>query len=131
MTRGRFPKKALDAALPKAKLRGVVLLFRQEDEYAADFEILCADRVVIVRVKRTRRLHCSVSEIEEQCTGQILRFRSLQAPLVLCRELWVWSVHGTFRFFRVENTCITEIDQDGGQLVVAVPGLNGGSKTGS
>jgi hypothetical protein len=43
----------------------------------------------------------------------------------------VWSVHGTFRFFRVENSDITEIDQDGGQLVVAVPGLTCGSKTGS
>ncbi len=58
-------------------------------------------------------------------------FRSLLAPRGLSREIWVWSVHGMFRFFRFENNCITEIDQDGGQLAVGVPGLTGGSNSSS
>ncbi len=34
-------------------MRVAFLLFRRVEECAADFEILCADRVVIVRVRRT------------------------------------------------------------------------------
>jgi len=122
MTRGRPPQKGLDDAIPVARMRGAVLHFRQEEECAADFEILSADQIIIVRVKRTRRLHCSIQEIKEQFSEPILRLRSLPASAFLYRELWVWSQYGTWRFFRLLDTGIVEIDRDGRQLVVAVPG---------
>jgi len=123
MTRGRPPQKGLDEAIPVAKLRGSILHFKQVEECAADFEILSADRIIIVRVKRTRRLHCSIPEIEKQFSEPILRLRSLPASAFLYRELWVWSQYATWRFFRLLDAGIVEIDCYGGLRVHPVTEL--------
>jgi hypothetical protein len=124
MTRGRLPQKALDDALPLAKRRGAVFHFRQEEACVADLVIVSAARIIFVRVKRTRRLYCSVGEIEEQYRESIMLFRTLPPLGSLFRELWIWSTYGKWRFFRVEETGLAEIDSNGQPVDDREPELN-------
>jgi hypothetical protein len=120
MTRGRPPQKALDDALPLAKTRGAILQFQEEDVFECDFMILSADRFSIVRIKRTKHLWCTLGEMETQFSEAIMRLRRIPASAFVSRELWVWSQYGTWRFFRVEDAGIVEVDRDG--KILTTPG---------
>jgi hypothetical protein len=121
MTRGRPPKKALDDALPIAKARGALLVFKEEPAFPCDYMFLSADRLCIVWVKRTRHLWCTPENLEAQCIETITKFRHIQSPAFLSREIWFWSPYGVFRFFRIDDAGIVELDQDGNVLVTSRP----------
>ena len=121
MTRGRPPQKALDDALPLAKMRGAILQFQQEEVFECDFMILGADRFSIVRIKRTRHLWCTLQEMEAQFSEPIIRLRRISAWAFISRELWIWSQYGIWRFFRIEDACIVELDCDGKILTTPKP----------
>ena len=128
MKRDRPTQNGLSDAIPIAKSRGAVFFFTRTKDCPADFEITSANRVAIVCVKRSRRLHCTLTEIERTFSEPIRRFRSFPTPENHCRELWLWSPYGVFRFFRVGNEGIVEIDRDGNPLVVPVPGKSTDAK---
>ena len=128
MKRDRPTQNGLEDAIPIAKSRGPVFFFTRTKDCPADFEITSANRVAIVCVKRSRRLHCILTEIEKTFSEPIRRLRSFPTPENHCRELWLWSPYGVFRFFRVGNEGIVEIDRDGNPLVVPAPGKSTGAK---
>ncbi len=119
MTRGRPPQHALDAALPIAQSRGPLMEFLDDAPLECDFKILGRDRFIVAAVKRIRNLWRTPEEIVAQCTEAIEQLRS--APAYLSREIWFWCPHGTFRFFRVEQNCIVELDVEGNVLTVLKP----------
>ena len=121
MTRGRPPQKALDEALPIAQARGDLLLFTDEPAFDCDYMFLTTDRLCIVRVKRTRHLWCTPEEMEAQCHEAIQQFRHLPAPAFVSREIWFWSPYSVFRFFRIEDAGLVELDRDGKFLVTPRP----------
>ena len=121
MTRGRPPQKALDEALPIARARGDLLEFMGEPAIDCDFMFLAPDRFCIVRIKRTRHLWCTPEGLELQCGEAIAKFRHIHAPAYLSREIWFWSQYGVFRFFRIEDTGLVELDMDGKVLVAPRP----------
>jgi len=121
MTRGRPPQKALDEALSIAQARGDLLLFRDKPAFDCDYMFLATDRFCIVRVKRTRHLWCTPGEMEAQYCEAIQQFRHLPAPAFVSREIWFWSQYGVFRFFRIEDAGLVELDRDGKILTASRP----------
>ena len=121
MTRGRPPQKALDEALPIARARGDLVEFVNEPPFACDFMFVARERFCIVRIKRTRHLWCSAEDMERQCAEGIAAFRHIRSPLYLSREIWFWSTYGVFRFFRIEDTGLAELDIDGNVLAAPRP----------
>jgi hypothetical protein len=125
MTRGRRPQKAIDVALPLAQKRGEVFPVFREKEYAADLVIVSEAWIIFVRVKRTRRLHCSIAEIENQFSETIAILRSLLQREDLIRELWICSTHERWRFFQVEPDRLVEINHEGNPVKNKEPGAAG------
>ena len=87
MTRGKRPQKAIDAALSLTMMRGAAFHVLQEKEDAVDLVIANEARIIFVRVKRIRRLHCSIAEIGNQFSEALSLLRSLPHPEYLIREL--------------------------------------------
>jgi len=131
MTRGRPPQKALDEALPIARARGDLLEFKEEPAFDCDFMFLATDRFCIVRIKRTRHLWCTPEGLEAQCPEAIEKFRHIHAPAFLSREIWFWSPYSIFRFFRIEDAGLVELDQDGKVLIASRPERATGKQTAS
>ncbi len=121
MTRGRPPQKALDEALPIAQARGDILLFTGEPAFDCDYMFLATDRLCIVRVKRTRHLWCTPGQMEAQCHEAIQQFRHLPSPAFVSREIWFWSPYGVFRFFRIDDAGLVELDEGGKVLAIPRP----------
>jgi|SRR5208337_215771 len=116
MTRGPLPKKAIDEALPVAEARGMIIFCQPGTGSVCDFVIAGAPFTAMVRVKRSRRLHCPLPEIESQFAEPLARLRLVPSLSHRCRELWVCGQYGTLRFFCVSDAGFTEIDRDGKPL---------------
>jgi hypothetical protein len=129
MTRGIPSQKALDAALHVAQARGEVMFFRQDPGTPCNFLINYAGGGVVVRVRRTRRLHCSVPEIAIQNIEPLDLLRSASLPPGITREFWLWAPSGSLRFFRVEDTGLIELDRHGEPLNSLVCGSDAGNKS--
>lgn len=126
MTRGRPPQKALDEALPIAKGRGRLMQFTDGPPFEYDYLFMSGERICCAWVRRTRRIWCSPATLESQCAEAITKYRQLPAPAALTREIWYWSPYGIFRFFRIEDDGLTEIERDGRDL--ARPARKPGAK---
>ncbi len=113
MTRGPVPQKSIDTALPVARARGLVACCTPGRESTCDFVICEPAQTVLVRVRPGRRLHCPVQEIAEQYAEPLGRLRLVPNAAGRSRELWVCGQYGTFRFFRIEDTGLFEIDRNG------------------
>jgi hypothetical protein len=116
MTRGRLPKKGLDDAILVAKARGTVMIFLHNKESLCDFMIIWNGHLVFVRVRTAMRIRGTREEIEREFRDPIMQLRYVPGPGPVIRELWVYSRHGIWRFFRIEDAGIVEICQDGTQL---------------
>jgi hypothetical protein len=116
MTRGRPPKKGLGDAILVAKARGTVMIFLQNKETLCDFMIMGNGNFVFVQVKTTGRIRGTREEIESVFRESIMRLRSFPSSGLILKELWIYSRYGIWRFFRIEDTGIVEICQDGTQL---------------
>jgi len=108
MTRGPVSEQAIEWALPLAHLRGTVYFFRKDRECPCDFQIVNSREVVFVRVRWTRCLHRPVPDLETDCHEHVLRLRAVPVSPQVCRELWICSRRGTWRFFRITETGMEE-----------------------
>jgi hypothetical protein len=90
-------------------------------ESMCDFQIRTPVHVVFVRVRRFLRILAPLAEIEAEHRNIIQLLRSFPASDSILRELWVYSKHGTYRYFRVTGTGIVEIDRAG----LTVPPVRG------
>jgi hypothetical protein len=113
MTRGRPPRKGLDAAIPIAQERGRVMEFRQTPETPCAFLIAGNGCLALVRVRKARRLHGTVAEIEEEFSDAVREARTIPCGGPVSREIWLYSRYCVMRFFRVGSTGLTELDRHG------------------
>jgi hypothetical protein len=103
-----------------AQRRGTVRRFVREPGDLCDLIILGADRVVIVRIRRTRRLHCTLQEIGQQFRESVSGLRGIASAGMMTKELWVCSYNGSWRFFRVTDDTLAELGCDGSPIVSPV-----------
>ena len=116
MTRGRHPKKGLEDAVLVAKARGTVMNFLQNRDSLCDFMIIGNGNLVVVRVRKVRRIRDTREEFEREFQDPIKGLRSFPSSGLILKELWIYSRHGIWRFFRMEDTGMIEICQDGTPL---------------
>jgi hypothetical protein len=116
MTRGRLPKKGLEDAILVAKARGAVMNFLQNRDSLCDFMIVGNDNLVVVRVRKARCIRNSREDFEREFQDPIKGLRSFPSSGLILKELWIYSRYGIWRFFRMEDTVMIEICQDGTPL---------------
>lgn len=113
MTRGRHPVRAQEEADRIAKKRGMVQHYQHEPDMLCDFTITTTVYVTHARIKRVRRLGCTAGELERHASSEIALLRSIASSPAISRELWLCSPTYAWRFFRIGDHTITEIDGDG------------------
>ncbi|HWS21206.1 MAG TPA: hypothetical protein VN227_01035 [Methanoregula sp.] len=116
MTRGRPPRQGLDDACRVATARGTVMSFVKNRENRCDFMIVGNGDLVFVQVRKARRVGTTREEMEREFCEPVMRLRSLPSSVSLTRELWTYTRYGVWRFFRIDDTAIVEICQDGNPL---------------
>lgn len=125
MRRGRRITKGLTLALPFALRRGHVMVFVAALLNLAEFLITGNGLFVLVRVRLARRIRGAIADIEHEFADAIAGLRLIPRAGPVSCELWLYSKHGTFRHFQVEESRLAEIDCWGAPLELA------GAKTGS
>ena len=112
MSRGRRPLVALSEAVHLAKKRGEVRQFMYEPGMICNFVIYCPGFTAHVRIKRISRVHCSLMWIEGEARDALTELRAIAPGTGISRELWVFLPRGAFRFFRVTETGLVELNRD-------------------
>ncbi|MDO9326016.1 MAG: hypothetical protein Q7T80_13785 [Methanoregula sp.] len=120
MTRGPRPHRALTEAIPIAQLRGVVQIAGLSPERIYDISIISRLPIAFIRVMFASRILGAVSEIGDDFKDEIDQLRIIARDKAVSAELWLRSKHGTWRFFLVTASGLTEIDRDGKQLAAGV-----------
>lgn len=121
MTRGRPPLVAQEYANPVAEKRGTVMHYQHEPGSLCNFSIMNPERVTFVRIRRVRRLCCTIEEIARQFAPEIAALRMIASVPAISRELWICSPKGAWRFLRICEGSILELGRDGMQLAPAGP----------
>ena len=132
MTRGRKPLMAMREAVLIAKKRGETRQFIHEPAMICNFVIHCPGFTAFVRIKRVSRIHCSPERIAWEAADAVADLRAIASGSGISRELWVFLPRGRFRFFRVMETGLTELNRDGsvmpekpGPVPVKTPAIPG------
>ncbi len=115
MTRGRRPVQALQRAASMAENRGEVGEFSRCCRLCS-FVIYSAGLVSHVRVKRMRHLRCTLGQLEREAGDELAALRMIASSPGISRELWICSPLQTFRFFRITDNGLVELDRDGRAL---------------
>ena len=122
MSKGMPSKKAFDAAVAIAGTRGQVIFLQDRPGTACDFFVLTPYGIIAVCVRRTRRIRAGIDEITYEYRETLNLIRAADnCPGVYC-EFWLWSPHGTMRFFEVDGFRLTELSLTGLPLVPSVSG---------
>jgi hypothetical protein len=117
MSRGPKPRRALNAAIPVAELRGKVQIAGSCPESQYDFTIVSAIPVAFIRVKFAARILIPLEEIASEYRVAILELMAVTRDTAISRELWLCSKHRTLRFFRILSEGLVELGRDGKVLV--------------
>jgi hypothetical protein len=104
---------ALREAILIARRRGETRQFMHEPGTICNFVIYCLGFVAHVRIKRVTRVHCDHAWIEREAADALEALRAVASGSGISRELWVFLPRGAFRFFRVEDTGLIELDRTG------------------
>ena len=88
-----------------------------------DFLIRTAALVIFVRVVRFEKIVAPPNEIAHECRGILAELHLFPQSLQIQTELWIYSKHGTYRFFRLTDAGLEEIQQNG--EVVPAPATEG------
>jgi hypothetical protein len=104
---------ALREAGQIARKRGDTRHFMHEPGMICNFVIYCLGFVAHVRIKRVTRLRCTHAVIEREAADALVELRSIAFGSTISRELWVYLPRGSFRFFRVTDTGLIELERDG------------------
>jgi hypothetical protein len=116
MTRGRPPGQGLEDARRVATARGTVMSFVKDRENRCDFMIVGNGNLIFVLVRKARRAGGTREEMEREFCEPVMQLRSLPSSGPVTRELWTYTRYGIWRFFRIDDTTIVEICQDGKPL---------------
>jgi hypothetical protein len=110
MRRGPQISQGLALALPFALRRGHVMVFMAALLNLAELLITGNGLFVLVRVQLARRIRTGIGEIEAEFADAIAGLRLVPRTGPVSCELWLYSRHGTLRYFRIEDTRLVEID---------------------
>lgn len=113
MTRGRPATRGINDAVAIAQRRGCVMRVTYAHDSVCDFFIRAVMLVIFVRVMRIEKIVAPASEIEFVCRRMIAELRLFPPSQQIRLELWVYSKHGTYRFFRLTTAGLEEIQQSG------------------
>ncbi|MFA4876238.1 MAG: hypothetical protein WC586_02410 [Methanoregula sp.] len=116
MSRGPLPWQAIDNAIEIAQLRGIVQEAGHRPEYLYDFTIVSTVPVVFVAVKYSLRILAPVTELAWDFRQVIHPLQSIIRDNAVSRELWLRSRHGSWRFFRITDSGLIELDRHGNLL---------------
>jgi hypothetical protein len=116
LSRGHRPFRALDDAIPIARIRGNVQKAAPGPESQYDFTITGTDPVAFVRVKHAEHIVAVLADIIQDFAEDICRLRMITHDAALSCELWIRSRYGTWRFFRVFAETVVEIGRDGREI---------------
>ncbi len=138
MKRGRPATTGLDNAIRIARERGCVMKICSGPDSVCAFFIRTADAVIFVCIRRTEKIVAPVPAIAYECRDLIADLRLFPNSLPVRLEVWVYSKHATYRFFRVGDDGLEEISRNGrvpesAAVATAIPGetIPGGKDTGS
>ncbi|HET6580932.1 MAG TPA: hypothetical protein VFG36_03535 [Methanoregula sp.] len=109
MTRGRRPFNAIDEAVEIAARRGSVEQVTGKRACSFDFIIIGPDRIVFVKVKRSRAPFTYALEVMNSCQREIASLHQVPLTSVTAREFWVRSPKGAWQFFLVRNGSVQEL----------------------
>jgi len=121
MTRGRRPERTLKRALEIAENRGIVQQYRHGPGSICNFTITIPGCLVQVRIKRVRHLRCSLQWLEREAADELAGLRLIASSGEISRELWICAPNSKFRFFRICDTALAELDRDGRPLPAKSP----------
>jgi hypothetical protein len=110
ITRGRRPLIALSDAKHIAEKRGEV---RHEPDMICSFVICIVGLVAHVRIHRAGRIRITPAWLEREAADDLRALRFIASSPEISRELWIYTPKGTFRFFRVLENSLAEIDRNG------------------
>jgi hypothetical protein len=113
MKRGRPATRGVDNAIRIARRRGCVMRVQFSPDSICDFFIRTVAFVIFVRIVRFENIVAPVPEIEHECREIISLLRLFPQSQQIHRELWIYTRHGTYRFFRLTAAGIEEIQQSG------------------
>ena len=116
MPRGRKPLIALSEARHIAEKRGEVRHFRHEPDMICSFVIYLIGLVAHVRIRRVERIRITAEWLERDAAADLAALRFIASSPEISRELWVYTPKGLFRFFRVLEHSLVELDRSGNPL---------------
>lgn len=113
MKRGRPSTTGINDAVAIAKKRGCVMRVTYSSDSVCDFFIRTVMLVIFVRAVRFEKIILPVEEIERECREIISELRLFPPSEQIQLEIWAYSKHGTYRFFRINGTGLEEIPHEG------------------
>jgi hypothetical protein len=128
MTRGRPSTTGISGAAPVARARGEFVPIGTCPESVFSFMIRTPATLTFVRVQYVTSLYLPVADVGEQHHDLIAQLRSRCSPAVA--ELWPYNKHGSYRYFRIGDSGITELDNRGDAQVSAEQDGNARPDTG-
>jgi hypothetical protein len=121
MPRGRKPLIALSEAKHIAQKRGEVRHFRHEPDMICSFVIYMIGVIAFVRVRRVERIRITADWLEREAAADLAALRFIASSPEISRELWVYTPKGLFRFFRVLEHSLVELDRSGNPMPGQAP----------
>jgi hypothetical protein len=94
----------------------------QNGETPAMIVILANGSVIFVQIRRAEPFMRTPEELGAENRESLTLLRSLGTGAEIVLELWVYSKHGSLRFFRVEASWLLEIGRDGRPLTARETG---------
>lgn len=116
MPRGRFPVKALEAAMKIAVKRGLVRMYERGPGSIATFAIVRPGLLAEVQIKRLRQMGCTKESLNSDAASEIAGLKMYPSCPQISRELWGVSQDYFIRFFRILDNGILELGSDGEPL---------------
>jgi hypothetical protein len=113
MKRGRPSTTGINDAVAIAKKRGCVMRVMYSSDCVCDFFIRTVTLVIFVRAVRFEKIILPVEEIERKCREIISELRLFPHSEQIQLEIWAYSKHGTYRFFRISGNSLEEIPPEG------------------
>lgn len=113
MTRGPYPKRALEKAQKISEKRGFVQYYERRPGMIADFSITSPESNAEVKIKRIGHIRCTLLWLEREASDEIASLKMFPSSREISRELWIYSPEYFWRFFRVCDTGLAELGRDG------------------
>lgn len=130
MTRGPEPKKAKEESLGIAGRRGHVQRYLHRKGNLCEFTILCPGLVCFVTAGRLVKLSSTPEDILHDYARVIGPLRFIPSSPGISREIWLRTPRGAWRFFRILDNGLLEIDRYGMPLAHVTAPAGAGAAAG-